>query len=58
LKAADDESLLVGRASGKFRHAEGWWRHSSTGFCAADADPLREALGSAVSPRLKASARH
>jgi LmbE family N-acetylglucosaminyl deacetylase len=57
LKAADDESLLVGRASGKFRYAEGWWRHSSTGFCAADADPLREALGSAVSPRLKASAR-
>ena len=45
IKAADDESLAVGRMSEKFRHAEGWWRHSHMGFCAEEADPLREALG-------------
>ena len=53
LQAADDESRLVGRASGKFRHAEGWWRHSSTGFCASDADPLRTALSQHTSPPSK-----
>ena len=44
LKAADDESRLVGQASGRFEHAEGWWRHAHTGFCPAEADPLRSAL--------------
>ena len=52
LQAAEDESRLVGKASGKFKHAEGWWRHSPTGFCAADADPLRTALGNAALPIL------
>jgi LmbE family N-acetylglucosaminyl deacetylase len=50
LQAANDESLLVGRASKRFRHAEGWWRHAATGFCAATADPLRTALRSLSSP--------
>ena len=45
LKAADDESLAVGRLSKKFRQAEGWWRHSHMGFCAEKADPLGSALG-------------
>jgi len=36
----------VGRLSGgKFEFAEGWRRHLHLGFCAADADPLRQALG-------------
>lgn len=35
----------VGRMSGRFRLAEGWRRHSPMGFCAPDADPLRDALG-------------
>lgn len=51
LQAAEDESLLVGRASGRFQHAEGWWRHASTGFCAPDSDPLRAALSRFISPR-------
>lgn len=45
IKAAEDESLAVGRISRKFRHAEGWWRHSHMGFGAAEADPLCAALG-------------
>lgn len=35
----------VGRMSRRFKVAEGWRRHSHMGFCAPDADPLREALG-------------
>jgi LmbE family N-acetylglucosaminyl deacetylase len=35
----------VGRISGRFVYAEGWRRHLHLGFCAADADPLAEALG-------------
>jgi LmbE family N-acetylglucosaminyl deacetylase len=45
LQAAEDESIAVGRLSKRFRHAEGWWRHSHMGFCAEKADPLRSALG-------------
>lgn len=44
LAAMEDMSAEVGRMSKKFRFAEGWRRHSHLGFCAADADPLREAL--------------
>jgi LmbE family N-acetylglucosaminyl deacetylase len=36
----------VGELSGRFRLAEGWRRHLHYGFCAEDADPLRDALGS------------
>lgn len=35
----------LGRESRRFRFAEGWRRHSHFGFCAPDADPLRDALG-------------
>jgi len=41
----EKESRQLGRWSGKFRYAEGWWRHSHLGFGAEDADPLRDALG-------------
>jgi len=35
----------IGRMSRRYRFAEGWRRHLHYGFCAEDADPLREALG-------------
>jgi len=38
-------SREVGRMSGSFEYAEGWRKHLHLGFCGADADPLREALG-------------
>jgi hypothetical protein len=46
LVAMDEISREVGRLSKKFEHAEGWRRHSHLGFCGADDDPLRHALGS------------
>jgi len=45
LKAMDGMSLAVGRMSRRFRHAEGWRRHSHLGFGAERDDPLGEALG-------------
>jgi LmbE family N-acetylglucosaminyl deacetylase len=45
LRAMDAMSLAVGRMSRRFKHAEGWRRHSHLGFCQRDADPLRDALG-------------
>lgn len=45
LRTMDAMSLEVGRRSRRFRHAEGWWRHSHMGFSAPGADPLRDALG-------------
>ena len=45
LRTMEETSREVGRLSRRFQHAEGWWRHSPMGFCAADADPLRDALG-------------
>ena len=45
LRSMDAMARAVGRTSRRFTHAEGWWRHSHMGFCAADADPLRDALG-------------
>jgi LmbE family N-acetylglucosaminyl deacetylase len=47
LQSMEDLSRAVGRLSGRFEHAEGWRRHSHLGFCAEQADPLREALGRA-----------
>jgi len=35
----------VGQLSGRFEYAEGWRKHLHLGFCAADADPIAEALG-------------
>ncbi|MBI5769603.1 MAG: PIG-L family deacetylase [Verrucomicrobia bacterium] len=45
LRTMERMSLAVGRRSHRFRHAEGWWRHSPMGFSTPDADPLRDALG-------------
>jgi LmbE family N-acetylglucosaminyl deacetylase len=45
LDAMDAMAREVGRRSGRFRFAEGWRRHSHLGFCAPEADPLREVLG-------------
>jgi len=42
----DAFSSKIGELSRKFRHAEGWWRHSHLGFCREDADPMRQTLGS------------
>jgi LmbE family N-acetylglucosaminyl deacetylase len=44
LGAMDEFSSELGQMSGRFRHSEGWRRHSHLGFCGADADPLRDAL--------------
>jgi LmbE family N-acetylglucosaminyl deacetylase len=45
LRTMDETSRTVGKMSGRFRHAEGWRRHLHWGFCDADRDPLRDALG-------------
>ena len=45
LVTMDELSREVGRMSGRAEFAEGWRRHQHYGFCAADADPLREVLG-------------
>jgi len=45
LLAMEDASLVLGRMSRRFRHAEGWRRHLHFGLCAAESDPLAEALG-------------
>ena len=45
LAKADEDGRMVGRASRKFKFAEGWWRHLHYGFSATEVDPLREALG-------------
>ena len=45
LQRMEDDSRAIGRMSKKFRVAEGWHRHAHIGFCAPDADPLRDALG-------------
>lgn len=45
LRDMEETSLAVGRQSKRFKHAEGWHRHSHMGFCGVNDDPLREALG-------------
>jgi LmbE family N-acetylglucosaminyl deacetylase len=42
LQTMEDRSLKVGIMSKKFVHAEGWRRHLHVGFCAPDADPLKD----------------
>jgi len=44
LQAMDDQSREMGRLSGKFKHAEGWRRHSHLGFSPQEEDPLKDAL--------------
>src|SRR6266436_7681864 len=41
----EDTSLELGRMSKSYKHAEGWRRHLSFGFCSPEAGPLRDALG-------------
>jgi LmbE family N-acetylglucosaminyl deacetylase len=50
LQTCDDMSREIGRLSGRFKHAEGWRRHSHLGFCSETADPLKDALGKACAP--------
>jgi N-acetylglucosamine malate deacetylase 1 len=45
LLTMEDTSLDLGKMSKVFKHAEGWRRHLHYGFCLADSDPLKEALG-------------
>jgi N-acetylglucosamine malate deacetylase 1 len=45
LQRMEDISRDVGAMSRRFQLAEGWRRHSPSGFCATGADPLRDALG-------------
>ena len=45
LKAMEAMSREVGRASGRFRYAEGWRRRNHLGFSAGEEDPLSAALG-------------
>ncbi len=45
LHAMDDMSREVGTWSGCYEVAEGWRKHAHLGFCDAQSDPLREALG-------------
>lgn len=45
LQTMEAQDREVGRLSRRFRHAEGWRRHLPAGFCAEQADPLRDLLG-------------
>jgi LmbE family N-acetylglucosaminyl deacetylase len=45
IRTMDEFSRELGTLSRRFRHAEGWRRHSHWGFGARDADPLGSALG-------------
>ena len=42
VQTMEDISLKVGKMSNVFKYAEGWRRHQHVGFCAADADPLKD----------------
>jgi LmbE family N-acetylglucosaminyl deacetylase len=44
LRAMDHQSRQLGKLSGKFRHAEGWRRHSHLGFSQQEDDPLKRTL--------------
>jgi hypothetical protein len=48
LMTMEEQAAEVGALSGRFKHAEGWRRHSHLGFCGEDADPLLDALGDRV----------
>lgn len=45
LTTMEDLSRQTGKLSGRYEYAEGWRRRSHLGYCAADADPLIDALG-------------
>lgn len=48
LTTMEDMARTVGTQSGRFPCAEGWRRHLHLGYCAPDADPIRDALGDRV----------
>lgn len=48
IAAMEEMCARMGAMSGRFALAEGWTRHLHLGFCAPEADPLREALGEKV----------
>jgi LmbE family N-acetylglucosaminyl deacetylase len=58
LKAMDHMSRAVGRMSRRFKHAEGWRRHSHLGFATEASDPLRQALGRCFRVNRGYSRRH
>jgi LmbE family N-acetylglucosaminyl deacetylase len=45
LRTMEEFSRTIGKMSRRFRHAEGWRRHSHLGFCDEQTNPLRDALG-------------
>ena len=45
LQSMEDHACRMGRQSGRFTKAEGWWRHLHLGFSQADIDPLAQVLG-------------
>jgi N-acetylglucosamine malate deacetylase 1 len=44
LQQMEDTAVELGQQSGRFRCAEGWRPHAHMGFCAQDANPLRDVL--------------
>jgi N-acetylglucosamine malate deacetylase 1 len=42
LQTMEDIALKVGEMSKIFKYAEGWRRHQNVGFCAEDANPLKD----------------
>jgi LmbE family N-acetylglucosaminyl deacetylase len=48
ISTMEDMARTVGAQSGHFEYAEGWRRHLHLGYCAPDADPIRDALGDLV----------
>ncbi len=48
VQTMEDLNRAVGSMSRRFALAEGWRKHLHLGFCSADADPLYQALGSAI----------
>ncbi len=53
LETMDKFSRVVGRMSGRFKHAEGWRRHLHLGFAGSEIDPLGAALGKACCTNAK-----
>lgn len=45
LNAMDEHAVAMGKLSGEYFSAEGWWRHLHLGFSTTDIDPLATALG-------------
>jgi LmbE family N-acetylglucosaminyl deacetylase len=45
LQTMEDIALQIGEMSRTFQYAEGWRRHLHMGFCAEDADPLKDLGG-------------